>query len=185
MTALFGLGNSSNAFLILRTQDIGASLETTILIYAAFNLVAALISYPAGSLSDTVGQKKYPARLVHHLPDRLSRLCPDAKRPSDRSAVCLLRIVSGDIPRCRQSVRSGFRAGASARQRHRLVQHHRRLAATRGQRRRRTALGSDRPCGGVLLRCGLRCRRQYRTNGLASTGTQEKWRGMSFRRRSV
>jgi MFS family permease len=56
-TALFGLGNSSNAFLILRTQDIGASLETTILIYAAFNLVAALISYPAGSLSDTWGRR--------------------------------------------------------------------------------------------------------------------------------
>ena len=55
--ALFGLGNSSNAFLILRTQEIGASLETTILIYAAFNLVAALISYPAGSLSDTWGRK--------------------------------------------------------------------------------------------------------------------------------
>ena len=29
----------------------------TILIYAAFNLVAALISYPAGSLSDTWGRK--------------------------------------------------------------------------------------------------------------------------------
>jgi len=57
VTALFGLGNSSNTFLILRTQDIGASLETTILIYAAFNLVAALISYPAGSLSDTLGRK--------------------------------------------------------------------------------------------------------------------------------
>jgi MFS family permease len=57
VTALFGLGNSSNAFLILRTQDIGASLETTILIYAAFNLVAALISYPAGALSDTWGRK--------------------------------------------------------------------------------------------------------------------------------
>jgi hypothetical protein len=27
VTALFGIGNSSNAFLILRTQDIGASLE--------------------------------------------------------------------------------------------------------------------------------------------------------------
>jgi MFS family permease len=53
--ALFGLGNSSNAFLILRTQDIGASLENTILIYAAFNLVAALISYPAGSLTDRWG----------------------------------------------------------------------------------------------------------------------------------
>jgi MFS family permease len=57
VTALFGLGNSSNAFLILRTQDIGASLETTILIYAAFNLVAALISYPAGSLSDAWGRR--------------------------------------------------------------------------------------------------------------------------------
>ena len=57
VTALFGLGNSSNSFLILQTQDIGASLETTILIYAAFNLVAALISYPAGSLSDKWGRK--------------------------------------------------------------------------------------------------------------------------------
>ena len=56
-TALFALGNSSNAFLILRTQDIGASLEQTILIYAAFNLVAALISYPAGSLSDRWGRR--------------------------------------------------------------------------------------------------------------------------------
>ena len=52
MTALFGIGNSSNAFLILRTKDIGASLEATILIYAGFNLVAAAISYPAGFLSD-------------------------------------------------------------------------------------------------------------------------------------
>lgn len=56
-TALFGLGNCSNAFLILRTQDIGASLELTILIYAGFNFVAALISYPAGSLSDRWGRR--------------------------------------------------------------------------------------------------------------------------------
>ncbi|MER9202988.1 MFS transporter [Mesorhizobium sp. M0933] len=57
VTALFGIGNSSNAFLILQTQDIGASLEATILIYAGFNLVAALISYPAGFLSDRFGRK--------------------------------------------------------------------------------------------------------------------------------
>ena len=56
-TALFGIGNSSNAFLILRTQEIGASLVTTTLIYAGFNLVAALISYPAGFLSDRFGRK--------------------------------------------------------------------------------------------------------------------------------
>ena len=57
VTALFGIGSSSNAFLILQTQNVGASLATTILIYAAFNLVAALASYPAGFLSDTLGRK--------------------------------------------------------------------------------------------------------------------------------
>ena len=57
VTALFGIGNSSNAFLILQTQAIGASLEATILVYAAFNLVAALISYPAGFLSDRWGRR--------------------------------------------------------------------------------------------------------------------------------
>jgi MFS family permease len=57
VSAIFGLGNSSNAFLILRTQDLGASLETTILVYAGFNLMAAVISYPAGSFSDSWGRK--------------------------------------------------------------------------------------------------------------------------------
>lgn len=56
--ALFGIGNSSNSFLILQTKNLGASLANTILIYAAFNLVAALISYPAGALSDRLGRKK-------------------------------------------------------------------------------------------------------------------------------
>jgi MFS family permease len=56
-TALFGIGNSTNAFLILQTQAIGVSLEMTILIYAAFNLVAALISYPASALSDLWGRR--------------------------------------------------------------------------------------------------------------------------------
>ena len=56
-TALFCVGNSSNAFLILRTRDAGVSLEITILIYAAYNLVAALISYPAGALSDRWGRR--------------------------------------------------------------------------------------------------------------------------------
>jgi len=53
--ALFSIGNSSNSFLILQTKSLGATLTTTILIYAAFNLVAALASYPAGSLSDRLG----------------------------------------------------------------------------------------------------------------------------------
>ena len=57
VTALFGIGNSSNSFLILQTKDIGASLEATILIYAAFNLVAAVASYPAGFFSDKWSRK--------------------------------------------------------------------------------------------------------------------------------
>lgn len=56
-TGLFGLGNSSNSFLILRTKDLGASLTMTIFIYALFNLVAALASFPAGYLSDKLGRK--------------------------------------------------------------------------------------------------------------------------------
>lgn len=56
-TALFGIGNSSNAFLILQTKDMGVSFENTILIYALFNLLAAAISYPAGHLSDKYGRK--------------------------------------------------------------------------------------------------------------------------------
>jgi MFS family permease len=57
VTAVFGVGNSSNSFLILRTKDLGASLTTTILIYALFNLVAAIASYPAGHFSDTRGRR--------------------------------------------------------------------------------------------------------------------------------
>jgi MFS family permease len=65
VTALFGIGNSSNAFLILRTDEIikpllsdpRNSLKWTILIYAGFNLVAAVASYPAGYLSDRFSRK--------------------------------------------------------------------------------------------------------------------------------
>ena len=55
--AVFEIGNSSNSFLILQTKNIGASFAMTILIYAGFNLMAALISYPAGSLSDRWGRR--------------------------------------------------------------------------------------------------------------------------------
>jgi MFS family permease len=57
VTGLFGIGNSSNAFLILQVRDKGFSMIDTILVYSFYNLVAALISYPAGSLSDKFGRK--------------------------------------------------------------------------------------------------------------------------------
>lgn len=56
-TVVFGIGNSSNAFLILRMQELGTSLEATVLVYAGYNLVAALVSYPAGAWSDRIGRR--------------------------------------------------------------------------------------------------------------------------------
>jgi MFS family permease len=58
ITALFGIGNVSTSFLILQTKNIGVPFSITILLYAGFNLVAALISYPSGSLSDKFGRKR-------------------------------------------------------------------------------------------------------------------------------
>ncbi len=55
--ALFGLGNISSSFYILQMRNLGVPLMATILIYAFFNLIAALVSYPAGMLSDKFGRK--------------------------------------------------------------------------------------------------------------------------------
>jgi MFS family permease len=56
VTALFGIGNSTNWFLILRLPE-GTAISTVVLIYAGYNLVAAVASYPAGYLSDVLGRR--------------------------------------------------------------------------------------------------------------------------------
>jgi len=52
--AVFGLGNSSNAFLLLRASNLGLSATLVILAYALYNLVYAAFAWPLGSLSDRV-----------------------------------------------------------------------------------------------------------------------------------
>ena len=54
---LFTLGNSSNAFIILRAVDVGFSPTSVILLYFAFNMTGSLLAYPAGLLSDRFGRK--------------------------------------------------------------------------------------------------------------------------------
>jgi MFS family permease len=49
---VFSLGNSSNAFLLLRASDLGLSATFVILAYALYNLVYAGLAWPLGSLSD-------------------------------------------------------------------------------------------------------------------------------------
>lgn len=55
---LFTLGNSSDAFLILRAQNLGVSVTATLLMVMTFNLVYTLVSGPAGALSDRIGRKR-------------------------------------------------------------------------------------------------------------------------------
>ncbi|MBI2919063.1 MAG: MFS transporter [Chloroflexi bacterium] len=55
---LFTLGNSSDAFLILRAQDLGLSVIHILLLLAAFNVVYASLAMPLGSLSDRVGRRR-------------------------------------------------------------------------------------------------------------------------------
>ena len=55
---IFALGNSSDAFLILRAQNLGLSLILVVLAYVLFNFTYAIFSIPAGIISDKIGPKK-------------------------------------------------------------------------------------------------------------------------------
>ena len=55
---IFALGNSSDAFLILRAQNLGLSLILVVLVYVLFNFTYAIFSMPAGIISDKIGPKK-------------------------------------------------------------------------------------------------------------------------------
>jgi MFS family permease len=57
--AAFGLVNFSDAFLILRAKQLGMTFVGIILVYVLYNTTYALLSYPAGRVSDRV-----PRRLV-------------------------------------------------------------------------------------------------------------------------
>ena len=55
---VFALGNSSDAFLILRARNLGLPAAVIPLVYFAFNMVYALLSTPAGALSDRMGRRR-------------------------------------------------------------------------------------------------------------------------------
>lgn len=58
IVGLFDLGNSADAFLVLRAQERGLSVLGVLGMLATFNLIYALISTPAGSLSDRIGRTR-------------------------------------------------------------------------------------------------------------------------------
>ncbi|MGD8813628.1 MAG: MFS transporter [Anaerolineales bacterium] len=55
---IFTLGNSSDAFLIIRAQTTGLDVGGVLGMMITFNLTYALIAAPAGALSDRVGRKR-------------------------------------------------------------------------------------------------------------------------------
>ena len=54
ITLVFMIGNSSDAFLILRSKDLGLSTALVVLAYVVYNITYAGLSLPAGILSDRV-----------------------------------------------------------------------------------------------------------------------------------
>lgn len=55
--ALFSLGNSSDAFLVLRSKELGMGFSQVVLAFAVYNAVYAALAVPLGRLSDRVGRK--------------------------------------------------------------------------------------------------------------------------------
>ncbi len=55
---LFALGNSSDAFLLLRAQQLGVTVTLLPMIWVVLNIVKMGLSVPGGILSDRIGRKK-------------------------------------------------------------------------------------------------------------------------------
>lgn len=58
ISVVFALGNSADAFMILKARDMGMSIELILLLYALLNLTHSASSFPAGIVADKVGPKK-------------------------------------------------------------------------------------------------------------------------------
>ncbi len=58
IVGLFDLGNSSDAFLVLRAQERGMSVSGILAMLITFNLIYTLVSTPAGALSDRIGRRR-------------------------------------------------------------------------------------------------------------------------------
>ena len=57
IVCFFELGNSSDAFLVLRAQNLGMNVVGVLAMLVVFNFVYTLLSIPAGALSDRIGRR--------------------------------------------------------------------------------------------------------------------------------
>jgi MFS family permease len=57
--AVFALGNSSDAFLVLRAKEVGFDFGTILSLFIVFNLLAAAVGWLVGEWSDRYGRSRF------------------------------------------------------------------------------------------------------------------------------
>lgn len=58
ISIVFALGNSSDAFILLRAKSLGFTTTLVVLTYVLYNLSQTLLATPLGSLADKIGARK-------------------------------------------------------------------------------------------------------------------------------
>jgi MFS family permease len=58
ISIIFALGNSSDAFLILRAKNLGLTTTLVVVTYILYNLFQTIFSIPAGQLADKIGARR-------------------------------------------------------------------------------------------------------------------------------
>jgi len=155
--ALFTLGNSADAFIVLLAQQHGASVLTTLIMVLVFNGVYTLFAQPFGKLSDRVGRLTV---VVVGWGFYLSRLRAEQRDLADRRIMGALRPLLCDDRRRAQVAGGGSDAKCTAWHGLRLAQWHDRGHGAAGVAAGRPALAVVRPVGDFLFRradggCGI------------------------------
>lgn len=58
ISMVFAIGNSSDAFLILRSKQLGLTTTLTVLAYVLYNVVQTVFAVPGGVLADRIGARR-------------------------------------------------------------------------------------------------------------------------------
>ena len=95
IVAVFDLGNSSDAFLVLRAQERGLSILGILVMLITFNLIYTLISTPAGALSDRIGRRKTHYWWLGCLCPHLLWFCICQNRPPYLDLICVYGLYYG------------------------------------------------------------------------------------------
>lgn len=59
VSALFAIGNSADAWILLRAKAAGMTDRTIVLLFALFNAVTVVSAWPSGALSDRFGRRRF------------------------------------------------------------------------------------------------------------------------------